>query len=205
MVREHRFVIGLPAVACPYHHNRQAMEIDSRRLTGVFVMNLISTRHRILFMALALLVAPLVFPTWAGASSHAKTLKVEGAFARATIGAGKTGAAYLTIHNPTSEADRLIGASTSAAKRVAPHTHLHEDGVMKMRPIKAVEIPAHGMAELKPGGDHLMLMGLKAPLKKGAEFSLTLKFEKAGAVSVTVKIGAVGATSAGHGAHKHKD
>lgn len=158
--------------------------------------------HHVLITALVFLLGIPTLPVWAGSMSHGTTVTVENAFARATIGAGKTGAAYLTILNPTGEPDRLIGAATSTAKRAALHTHLHENGVMKMRPIKAVAIPAHGTAELKPGGNHLMLMGLVAPLKKGGAFPLTLKFEKAGEVSVMVKIGAVGATSAGHGAHK---
>jgi periplasmic copper chaperone A len=139
----------------------------------------------------------------AGSSSHGTSLSIKSAFARATIGAGKTGAAYLTIHNPTGHSDKLIGARTSAAKRAALHTHLHENGVMKMRPIDAVEIPAHGMAALKPGGDHLMLMGLTAPLKQGEHFSVTLILEKAGEIDVKIKVGAVGATSAGHGGHKN--
>ena len=163
-----------------------------------------STRRQIILPALALVAGAAVFPAWAGSTSHGHAVTVDGAFARATIGAGKTGATYLTIHNPTGEADRLVGAATSAAKRAELHTHLHENGVMKMRPIEAVEIPAHGMAELKPGGDHLMLMGLKAPLRMGDAFPVTLRFEKAGEISVMVRVGPVGATSAGHGDHKPK-
>jgi copper(I)-binding protein len=83
------------------------------------------------------------------------------------------------------------------------HTHLHENGVMKMRPIDGIVIPAHGMAELKPGGDHVMLMGLKAPLKMGDHFPLVLVLEKAGKIPVMVKVGPVGAKSAGHGTHKN--
>lgn len=168
-------------------------------------MNHTSTRRHFIIAALILIIGLSAFPAWPGSSSHGKTVSVDGAFARATIGAGKIGAVYLTIHNPTGAADRLIGATTSAAKRAALHAHLHENGVMRMRPIEAVDIPAHGMAELKPGGDHLMLMGLSAPLRMGAEFPLTLRFAKAGEISIMVKIGAVGATSAGHGGHKHKN
>jgi periplasmic copper chaperone A len=138
---------------------------------------------------------------WAGSSSNDKTVFAENAFARATIGAGKTGVVYLTIHNPTDTPDSLIGASTVVAKRAATHTHLHENGVMKMRPVESIEIPARGMAILKPGGDHLMLMGLTAPLKKGDHFSVTLVFRNAGEITAMVKVGSVGAKNAGHGGH----
>ena len=169
-------------------------------------MHHLITGNRLIGAAIALVIGLTVHIAEAGSSSHLphdKTVTVEGAFARATIGAGKTGAAYLSIHNPTSRPDRLIGARTDVAKHAKLHTHLHENGVMKMRPIDGVEVPAHGRAELKPGGDHLMLMGLSAPLKMGDNFSVTLVFEEAGEISVMVKIGPVGAKSVGHGNHKN--
>ena len=148
-------------------------------------------------------------------ASEAKSLTVKGAFARATIGKGRVGAAYLEIHNASSTKDRLVGASTEAAKRAELHTHLHEAGVMKMRPIEGIDVPAHGMAALKPGGDHVMLMGLSAPLREGSHFPLILTFEKAGDIFVMVMVGGVGASKAGHAGntshtghkkkHKHGD
>ena len=164
------------------------------------------TSKRFIGAAIALVIGFTVHLAEAGSSSHGshdKTVTVNGAFARATIGAGRNGTVYLSIHNPTSRPDRLIGARTEVAKHAKLHTHLHENGVMKMRPIDGVKIPAHGRTELKPGGDHLMLMGLSAPLKMGDNFSVILVFEEAGEISVMVKIGPVDAKSVGHGNHKN--
>ena len=124
------------------------------------------------------------------------SITVTGAFARASTGPARTGAAYLIVRNTGTKIDRLIDVKAGVAKRAELHTHRHESGVMKMRPIEAVEIPAGKMAALKPGGDHVMLMGLKAPLKQGDAFPLTLVFEHAGYVTVTVEIGPVGAIGA---------
>jgi len=129
-------------------------------------------------------------------------ITVDAPFARASAGPVKNGAAYLTIRNSGDAPDRLIAAKAPVSERAELHTHLHEDGVMKMRKVEAVEVPAGGEAALKPGGDHVMLMGLHAPLKEGETFPLTLVFETAGEVTVTVTIGSVGASS-GHGDHSH--
>lgn len=158
-----------------------------------------------LSLALALSIAALgAADVDAALASDGKNISVKGAFARATIGKGRVGAAYLMIHNSTDMPDRLIGAATEVAKRAELHTHLHENGVMKMRPVEGVDVPAQGMAILKPGGDHVMLMGLSAPLKEGSHFSLVLIFEKAGEISVMVSVGPVGASKAGHAGHKKK-
>lgn len=140
--------------------------------------------------------------------AQAGDLTIETPFARATAGPAKNGAAFLTVKNAGAEADRLIAAKAPVADRVELHTHLHENGVMKMRQVEAVEVPAGGEAALQPGGDHVMLMGLKAPLKEGESFPLTLVFEKAGEVTVDVMIGGVGAMEghdhSGHGDHGMK-
>lgn len=137
--------------------------------------------------------------------AQAGDLTIDSPFARATAGPARNGAAFLTVKNAGVEADRLVGAKAPVADRVELHTHLHENGVMKMRQIEAVEVPAGGEAALQPGGDHVMLMGLKAPLKEGESFPLTLVFEKAGEVTVDVMIGGVGAMEghdhSGHGNH----
>ena len=138
-----------------------------------------------------------------GMSHH---ISIEQPFARATPGLVKNGAAFLTIRN-TGPADRLLSAESGVAKRTELHTHLMQDGVMRMRRVEAIDVPSGGAVMLKPGGDHVMLMGLTAPLKKGQSFELTLIFEKAGRVPVTVGVAGVGAKAphgdgAGHG-HGH--
>jgi periplasmic copper chaperone A len=73
---------------------------------------------------------------------------------------------------------------------------------MKMRPLDGVEVPAGGTAEFSPGADHIMLIGLKAPLKAGDRFALTLRFEKAGEVAADVAVVAPGdIQGTGHGGH----
>lgn len=123
--------------------------------------------------------------------SFAGDITVEGVWARASAGMARAGAAFMTIKN-TGEADKLIAAKADVSKRVELHTHLHQDGVMKMRQIESVAV-GKGMTMLKPGGDHVMFMGLEAPLKEGESFPLTLVFEKAGEINVDVQIKSVGA------------
>jgi hypothetical protein len=85
--------------------------------------------------------------------------------------------------------------------RTELHTHINENGIFKMREVEAIEVPAGGEAVLEPGGLHVMFMGLHKPLKQGESVHLTLTFEKAGKVMVSVPVGKVGAM----GAHSHKD
>lgn len=135
-------------------------------------------------------------------------------WARATIGQGKTGAAYVTIVNHGTATDRLLSVSTPAAAKAALHTHTVVDGVMKMRPVEAIEIEAKAATALEPGGNHVMLMGLEAPLTEGDAFPLTLTFEAAGTVEVEVRVQGVAASHSekeeshaghgdGHGDHDH--
>ncbi|MNC17203.1 hypothetical protein D3C75_650760 [compost metagenome] len=98
------------------------------------------------------------------------------------------GAAYFTLHNQGAEADRLIAASSPRAQKSELHTHLQQDGMMKMVQIPGVDIPAQGEVVFQPGGNHVMLFGLSQPLTAGEQFPLTLEFEKAGKVDVQVKV-----------------
>jgi copper(I)-binding protein len=123
-------------------------------------------------------------------------------WARATPGAARNGAAYFTIVNKGKASDRLVAVSTPVAAMAELHRTEDDKGVMKMLPVTSVEVKAGGRAVFKPGGYHVMLMGLKAPLKEGQSFPLTLTFEKAGKLDVTVKVRKVGAMGDGHGGMK---
>lgn len=149
----------------------------------------------------------LALPAWAHEPAAALgDLHVMQPWARASIGAGKTAAVYFTLgnHGP---ADRLIAAETPVARKTGLHGHEAQDGVMKMRPVEALEVPAGGHAELAPGGLHIMLMGLEAPLAEGDRFPLTLVFEKAGRVEVQIVVRSATAAAAGethgHGTQGH--
>ena len=138
------------------------------------------------FLALA---ASLVVASAALAQTN--QLDVSNAWARATPGKAENGAAYLTIQSPTP--DRLLTVSSPVAKKAELHTMSMEGMVMKMRPLAGVDIPAGQPVTLKPGGQHVMLLGLDAPLREGQTFPLTLTFEKAGTRTVTVAIEKPGA------------
>lgn len=116
-----------------------------------------------------------------------KSLTVKDAWARPAA-AGENGAAYFIINNPSSEADTLLSAQTDVAGMAELHKSTMSDGVMSMEAQENVPISAKSTVEFAPGGLHVMLMGLKNDLKVGDLFSLTLNFEKAGAVVVSVEV-----------------
>jgi copper(I)-binding protein len=99
-------------------------------------------------------------------------------------GGGGNGAVYVTIVNRGGSPDALVGATTDAAATVELHETVQESGVMKMRPLPRFEVPGDGRLEMKPGGHHIMLLGLTRDLKPGDTVSVTLTFEKAGRMSV---------------------
>ena len=130
-------------------------------------------------------------------------LTVEAPWARIGRGA-RAGAAYLRIVNAGADADRLTGVSSPVAARVELHSHEMRDGVMRMRRIEAVPVPGGAAVELKPGGRHVMLIGLTAPPKQGDTFLLTLTFEKAGTVTVPVAVRPLTARGPVMKHHDHK-
>ena len=112
-------------------------------------------------------------------------------WARATPGKAQIGAVYLTIRAPAG--DRLVSVSSPVAARGELHESAMAGMVMKMRLLAGLTIPAGQKVALAPGGMHIMLVGLKAPLREGQSFPLTLTFAKAGPQTVTVMVGKVGA------------
>jgi copper(I)-binding protein len=104
---------------------------------------------------------------------------------------------------------RLLGATTPAADKVEFHNATEENGVARMRPMRSDDVAPGASVAFNPGGMHIMLVGLKQPLKEGQTIALTLNFEKAGKEDVTVPVGKIGAMqygdadAAAHGAHDH--
>ena len=127
-------------------------------------------------------------------------LSIHGPWARELPPVAPNGAAYLRIENGASEAARMVSASSPIADRVEIHAHEMDGGVMKMRHVHSVEVPALGAVTFEPGGLHMMLIGLKEPLVRGESFPLTLEFDEAGTIDVTVEITAGGA--ANHSGHE---
>ena len=130
------------------------------------------------------------------ASAQTNQIEVSNAWARATPAKAENGVAYVTILSPTP--DRLLSASSPAAKKAELHTMEMAGMIMKMRPIAGLDIPAGQPVALKPGGEHIMLVGLQQPLREGQSFTLTVNFEKAGARTVSVAVEKAGAMSGMH-------
>ena len=123
-------------------------------------------------------------------------LVVESPWARESV--TRTGAAYLTVRNGGDQDDRLVGVSSEVADKAELHSSVMQDGVMKMRAVEALDVPAHGEAVLEPGGLHIMLIGLKAPLEEGKSFALTLEFEHAGEIEVMATVEDIAHAGGGH-------
>ncbi len=132
-------------------------------------------------------------------------LRIDHPYAMPTPAGAKTGAAYLrTLRNTGDQADRLIGATTPAARAVEIHRSVIDaQNVMRMRAIDGIALPPKADLQLRHGGEHhLMLIDLKQPLKDGDRFPMTLRFEKAGEREVMVWVQTPrGAASTHH--HRH--
>jgi len=159
-------------------------------------------RRTLLASAVALATSVVLL---GGATAHDYTLgdlKIDHPWSRATPGPIRTGAVYMTVTTDGTTPDRLIGAETPRAARAELHAHLMDGDVMRMRQVTAVEIHPGEPAVFKPGGLHLMLVGLTAPLREKERFPLTLIFEKAGRIDVEVVVQSPGARSDGHQNHE---
>lgn len=124
---------------------------------------------------------------------------------RETAASQKVGAGFLAITNSGKKADRLISATAAGMKEVQLHTVSMDNGVMRMRQLKnGIPVPAGETVTFKPGGYHLMFMGLTQPFKKGGKIPVTLRFQQAGNVKVQFAVQPVGSTTpieVDHGKH----
>jgi hypothetical protein len=143
------------------------------------------------WLTLALCFVP---PAWAQVS-------VDRPWSRATPPGAKIGVGFMQLRNAGSAAERIVRASSPLAAKVEMHVTTREGDVMKMREVTSFEIPARGTFELKPGGAHLMLTGLRKPLQKGDRVPLTLKLESGGALAVELPVEGMGARSPEHSRH----
>jgi periplasmic copper chaperone A len=154
-----------------------------------------------------LIVAALAALTATAASGQGAThntakdggaVAVGTAWSRATAPSARNGGAYMTIRNASTAPDRLVSASSPVAERAELHTHTMTDSVMRMRPVEdGIVVPSNGTVELKPGGLHVMLLGLKAPLAEGTDVPITLTFEHAGKITIHALVMNAGASSPG--------
>jgi copper(I)-binding protein len=148
-----------------------------------------------LAVALLALVSPALVSSALAGDAKLGQIEITTAWARATPPRPPVGGAYMTITNSGAESDHLIGASSGIAKTVELHTHVKDGAVMRMSALSSIEVPAGKSVSFAPGGLHVMLIGLAAPLKEGTSFPLVLEFANAGKVSVSVDVKAIGAAS----------
>jgi len=157
------------------------------------------------------LLRALLLLTALGSASAWAQVKVEQAWTRATVQGQKATGAFMKI--TATQATQLVAVATPVAGVAEVHEMKMEGGVMKMRAMPALDLPAGQAVELKPGGYHLMLMDLKAPLAKDSSVALTLTFRDAKGVETRQQVnvpvttgipqGGLSGHAHGHGAHKH--
>lgn len=121
---------------------------------------------------------------------------IEKAWARASAGRTATGVVYLRLSNLGATPEQLIAVATPVAVEAAVHETTREHGMMSMRPVKSVELPAKQVVLLEPGGLHIMLMHLSSPLVEGEMFPMTLTFRRAGTMAIQVEVRSVAAMGA---------
>lgn len=162
-------------------------------MPGLFVKFRHSTAVLLVFSVAALLPGPA-----AAADYKIGSLDITQPWARATPKGATTGAAYMTVTNSGSQTARLSCASSPAAATCQIHVMAMSSGVMKMRPVDGgIEIKPGQTVTLKPGGYHLMLEGLKAPLKAGDKLEARLTSSDGASVKVDFPIAAIGAPAPG--------
>jgi hypothetical protein len=147
-----------------------------------------SPKSAVLTLAILVLPALPAGPGYTGEYT-AGDLAIEDPTSRATPPGVSVGVGYMKITNHGTESDRLVGASTPAARQVQLHRTVEKDAMMRMiEQDDGIEVPGGAPVELAPGGYHMMLMGLDKPLKEGEMVPMTLRFERAGKVEVELRV-----------------
>jgi len=154
------------------------------------------------FRTLVAVALALSWSSAAGAHDYKLgTLEIAHPWARATPPSAPSGGGYLTITNKGPTEDRLVSVKSPAAGAVQVHEMKMEGNVMRMREVEGgLAIPPGATVALAPGGFHLMMMGLKVPLKEGEKVPVTLVFQKAGSIDIELAVTAMGAAPP----HGHK-
>ena len=134
-----------------------------------------------------ILVAALCGSAFAGQFALGE-LSIHGPWSRELPPVAPNGAAYFRVDNGGSVSAHIVSVHSPIADRVEIHTHDMEGGVMKMRHVESVEVPAQDSVAFEPGGLHVMLIGLKQPLVAGERFPLAIEFRNAGRVEVEIEV-----------------
>jgi copper(I)-binding protein len=154
---------------------------------------------RILFGCGMLLGA--LAPVWA--ENAAEVVGVEAPYVRAVPPGQRNSAAFMRLHNGGDQAHALTGARSPIAEAVELHTHMMRDGMMSMRPVERVDLPAREVVSLQPGGLHVMLIGLQQQLELGKEVPLTLVFEDGSERRLGAPVQKINVEAMQHQHHQH--
>lgn len=137
----------------------------------------------------------------------AQPLRIDQGYAREMPPGQTNSAAFMTLVNSGERPLALVAADCDCSERAEIHAHRHQDGVMRMEKVDRLEVPAHGQVELKPGGYHLMLLGLKRPLRAGEQVNVTLRDEAGAAFTAQLPVVSLVKPQPtgheGHGNHDH--
>ena len=136
----------------------------------------------------AAMLAALALAACGGSGGTAGGITVSEAWARPSPMMERAGAAYMVLQNNGAADDKLLSIESDVAKTIELHETQESGGMMAMSPVPNIEVPANAKTELKPGGFHVMLIGLNRELKVGDKVQLTLNFEKAGKIPVTAEV-----------------
>lgn len=136
---------------------------------------------KIIAASLLLLSANL----WAGPVS------IEDAYVRHMPPTQSVTGAFMMLKNGSGQDAALVSAESDVSEKVELHTHIHDNGMMRMRQVERIDIPAHGETALKPGGFHIMLIGLKQPLEMGQMVSIKLNFADGSSEQVGAEVRSV--------------
>jgi copper(I)-binding protein len=155
--------------------------------------------RRLALAAFATAIAATVLtPAWA-LDYKLGSLEISQPWTRATPATAQSAGGFLTITNKGTTPDRLVAVRSPVSAKVEVHEVRMEGNVMKMRELeKGLEIAPGATVMLKPGGFHIMFMGLKAPVAKDSQVPVTLVFEKAGSIDIELKAEAIGAAGPMH-------
>jgi hypothetical protein len=133
-------------------------------------------------------LAALALAACGGTGGTTGGITVSDAWARTSPMMERAGAAYLVLQNSGAVDDKLLSVESDVARTIELHETKESGGMMEMSPVPNIPVPANGKAELKPGGFHVMLIGLNRELKVGDKVQLTLNFEKAGKIPITAEV-----------------
>ncbi|BBP45664.1 hypothetical protein THMIRHAS_10370 [Thiosulfatimonas sediminis] len=150
-------------------------------------------------LTLGLICSLTSLHAWAAQADH---IKVENPFAREVPPTAPASASFMTLTNDSAQEIKLVQAYSDVAKTIELHTHTNDDGVMRMRKIDAITIPANTTVELKPGGLHIMLIGPFNPIKVGQTVEVNLEFVDGSRKMVTMPVKSFMAMQPMQGGHK---